>query len=286
MLLVYPYRKQSKSLSEPRSKKEHLLTELHKTPACYVIVVVLYYFDKMAAGSPFAISVHVCRFHRRLLTKTSVCFKKNHYEVLGIDNSSTSKEIRQAFLRLSKQLHPDMNPHLSSGAFSELNEAYSVLINTASRKEYDVMLEATRLRDAGRYAGSGSGSRNWRTYEEYHHKPGYSGGDSSTHTRRGTSFEAHGTQSTSPSTPSRTQNIKVVVCLFLFAFVGGCIHFFRIRSNQRIFTDAADKESREVNQIYGKVRREAKERTVQEQLDQLKEKHQAGLQKMRIKSSK
>ncbi|KAM3825058.1 dnaJ homolog subfamily C member 4 [Vipera latastei] len=63
----------------------------------------------------------------------------SHYEVLGIKQDATSKEIKQAFFRKSKQLHPDSNPanpELHS-QFVKLNEAYNVLSKERSRRDYD-----------------------------------------------------------------------------------------------------------------------------------------------------
>ena len=66
---------------------------------------------------------------------------KNHYQVLGVPKNATSKEIRTAFIRLSKELHPDVNettPKESDISFVDVNEAYSVLSNPTTRREYDV----------------------------------------------------------------------------------------------------------------------------------------------------
>ncbi|XP_039219366.1 dnaJ homolog subfamily C member 4 isoform X1 [Crotalus tigris] len=63
----------------------------------------------------------------------------SHYEVLGIKQNATSKEIKQAFFKKSKQLHPDSdpaNPELHS-QFVKLNEAYNVLSKERSRRDYD-----------------------------------------------------------------------------------------------------------------------------------------------------
>ncbi|KAG8146774.1 hypothetical protein E2320_013874 [Naja naja] len=52
----------------------------------------------------------------------------SHYEVLGIKQDATSKEIKQAFFRKSKQLHSQ---------FVKLNEAYNILSKEKSRRDYD-----------------------------------------------------------------------------------------------------------------------------------------------------
>ncbi|KAM6435248.1 dnaJ homolog subfamily C member 4 isoform 1-T3 [Liasis olivaceus] len=63
----------------------------------------------------------------------------NYYDVLGIKQNATTKEIKQAFFRKSKKLHPDSNPtnpELHS-QFVKLNEAYNVLSKEESRRDYD-----------------------------------------------------------------------------------------------------------------------------------------------------
>uniref|UniRef100_A0A8C6XDL3 DnaJ heat shock protein family (Hsp40) member C4 n=1 Tax=Naja naja TaxID=35670 RepID=A0A8C6XDL3_NAJNA len=63
----------------------------------------------------------------------------SHYEVLGIKQDATSKEIKQAFFRKSKQLHPDSNPSNPElhSQFVKLNEAYNILSKEKSRRDYD-----------------------------------------------------------------------------------------------------------------------------------------------------
>ena len=61
------------------------------------------------------------------------------YEVLGVARGASEKEIRQAYRRLARQYHPDVNPNDASAGdrFKEINEAYSVLSNEESRAKYD-----------------------------------------------------------------------------------------------------------------------------------------------------
>ena len=63
----------------------------------------------------------------------------NYYDVLGIPRNADAREIRQAFRKLARQHHPDVNPG-DKGAedkFKLINEAHSVLSETDSRRKYD-----------------------------------------------------------------------------------------------------------------------------------------------------
>ncbi|MDE2860677.1 MAG: J domain-containing protein [Chloroflexota bacterium] len=63
----------------------------------------------------------------------------SYYEILGVGKTATEKDIRQAYRRLARQYHPDVNAgdKASEQKFKEINEAYGVLSNADSRKKYD-----------------------------------------------------------------------------------------------------------------------------------------------------
>ncbi len=62
----------------------------------------------------------------------------NHYNVLNIEPIATTKEIKKAYMILAKQHHPDHGGN--SKIFEKITEAYEVLSNNFTRKEYDLKL--------------------------------------------------------------------------------------------------------------------------------------------------
>lgn len=63
----------------------------------------------------------------------------DYYKVLGIEKSATAKDIRNAYRKLARMYHPDLNPN-DKGAlskFQQINEANEVLSDPEKRKKYD-----------------------------------------------------------------------------------------------------------------------------------------------------
>ena len=72
---------------------------------------------------------------------------KNYYKILGILPSATSRDIRDAYRRRAKELHPDHFGNNSS-PFLEVQEAYGVLSDPGHRRRYDQRVQAPRTRPA------------------------------------------------------------------------------------------------------------------------------------------
>lgn len=64
---------------------------------------------------------------------------KDYYSILGVSKTATEKEIKQAFRKLAREYHPDVNPGdpKAEGRFKEINEAYEVLSDAEKRRKYD-----------------------------------------------------------------------------------------------------------------------------------------------------
>ncbi len=74
---------------------------------------------------------------------------KDYYASLGLTKSASDKEIKQAFRKLARKYHPDVNPgdKAAEARFKEINEAHEVLSDPEKRKKYDEL------------------GANWRQYE-------------------------------------------------------------------------------------------------------------------------
>jgi len=65
--------------------------------------------------------------------------KRDYYEVLGIGRDADDDQIKKAFRRRARELHPDVNPDdpEAEARFKEVAEAYEVLSNPETRQTYD-----------------------------------------------------------------------------------------------------------------------------------------------------
>jgi curved DNA-binding protein len=92
---------------------------------------------------------------------------KDYYATLGVSKSASDKEIKQAFRKLARKYHPDVNPgdKVAEAKFKELNEAHEVLSDPAKRKKYDELGANWRLYEqAGAGGAGGPQSAGWNVH--------------------------------------------------------------------------------------------------------------------------
>lgn len=104
---------------------------------------------------------------------------KDYYKILGVDKKATDKDIKQAFRKLARKHHPDVNKGSkeSEARFKEINEAYEVLGDAEKRKRYDEL------------------GANWKQYDQWQQQGGasrgrrYDSGNYGFNTGGGTQYE-------------------------------------------------------------------------------------------------
>ena len=79
----------------------------------------------------------------------------DYYKILGVDKSASQEDIKKAYRKLARKLHPDVNPDdkEASKKFQQVNEANEVLSDPENRKKYDQYGKDWQHADAFEKAG-------------------------------------------------------------------------------------------------------------------------------------
>lgn len=115
----------------------------------------------------------------------------DYYQILGLDKNADDKAIKNAYRKLARKYHPDLNPNDKEAQkkFQQLNEANEVLSDPEKRKKYDKYgkdwqhsEEFERARQAGSQAGGqegqwyGGGNEGFSDFFESMFGSGFGGG--------------------------------------------------------------------------------------------------------------
>src|SRR5689334_16382845 len=94
----------------------------------------------------------------------------DYYKILEIDKNSTPEDIKKAYRKLARKLHPDLNPNDKEAhkKFQQINEANEVLSDPEKRKKYDQYgkdwkhaEEFDKAKAHGGRPGTGNGQRTY-----------------------------------------------------------------------------------------------------------------------------
>lgn len=135
------------------------------------------------------------------------------YEILGVDRRASADEIKKAYRKRARELHPDANPDdpTAEDRFKELSRAYEVLSDAESRARYDQFGEA----GVGGAAGGGDPFGGGGIGDIF---DAFFGGGSPFGAARG------------PAGPPRGADVETVARITLEESVFGCTHAVTVRT--------------------------------------------------------
>jgi curved DNA-binding protein CbpA len=176
---------------------------------------------------------------------------KTYYEILGLQNNCSQKEIRIAFLLLSKQHHPDVKPaeKTNNEDFVRVLEAYQVLSKTHSRANYDMSLKGI---DRVNFVREDTVHEPWQV-------------DPLRYTSRDKYNPYYGIRGL-----NRMPHWKIVMACVIFCLIGVCIQALAISKSVTFKREQLTRSSSLYSESHHQVRAEAVSHGKEEQLERVK----------------
>lgn len=161
--------------------------------------------------------------------------EKDFYAELGVQSDASADEIKKAYRKLARELHPDANPGDSraEARFKAVSEAYGVLSDPKKRQEYD---EARRLFGGGPFRGGGfpGGGGNFDLGDLFGGAGATTPGGGGLGDLLGGLFggggRAGGVRGTAPNRPRRGSDVETEIRLDFTEAVGGATVPLRLSS--------------------------------------------------------
>jgi len=193
---------------------------------------------------------------RYIRTTVRLLSRKTHYDILGLKNDCTEKEIRSAFVTLSKAYHPDTNVGEVANSksrdknFMQVMEAYQVLSKPHSRTNYDLSLRGI---DQVNYIRKDTVYEPWRV-------------DPNDYSEKGPNYSPYyGVQGI-----KKMAHWKIVIACVMFCLTGIMLQVYAITRSVTFKRDQLDRSSGVYQQHHEKVRQTAELNGNADQLEKLK----------------
>ncbi|XP_020898697.1 dnaJ homolog subfamily C member 4 isoform X2 [Exaiptasia diaphana] len=184
---------------------------------------------------------------------------RTHYEELGVAENATAVEIKNAFIKKSKEVHPDINPQDPElhDAFVKISAAYNVLGNKESKKQYDLKLNTP------------SNSHSTSNYSYSTGNPFGARGHASHYTHQNSWHEASRHPQVQRRIRKNPYNKYVVIGALLFMFCGATVHYVVLNYRHKRYKAHVEEASRKANLAYTESKERARSNGIHKQLELL-----------------
>lgn len=197
--------------------------------------------------------------------------KRCLYKVLEVSQNASKKAIRDAYVAKTKKIHPDKNignPELHE-RFVELNQAYSILRDSAKRSEYDQEIQnpvQMTQTDVQASAQNPFGNQRYRSgmegstdHEDFYHNNPYTANN----------FKNYQFTNEPLKNEGKLSNKLVIALVIGFMFVGAGISFAHVVYIRKICKVHEEKVHQESSSFYELVREKARMNGPRKQLQLL-----------------
>ncbi|XP_015587835.1 dnaJ-like protein 60 [Cephus cinctus] len=147
----------------------------------------------------------------------------NYYETLRVSPTSSQKEIREAFIKRSKEIHPDRGDKGSHEEFVKLNEAYNTLGKEHTRLQYDM---SNRVNDISSHTGAGAARRPQRVYNRVYTSREEWEIRMTGRPRTARQYDPNNYYGITGI--KRVSNLRIALLLFIFSAVGVALQFLAV----------------------------------------------------------
>ncbi|XP_037828494.1 dnaJ-like protein 60 [Lucilia sericata] len=176
---------------------------------------------------------------------------ENYYDILNVRSDCTDKEIKTAYVQLSKKFHPDVkgvktDPQ-QTAQFLKIAEAYQTLSKPKLRVEYDQNLQAVQSMRVYETSSSAKTEfhRPWEIKPDYDPNPG----------------PYYGIKGL-----NRTTNSRVALVLIVLGIFGGVFGIASVRQSFARNQKSLDEVSAKANEHHQKIRSDVEKYSKDEQL--------------------
>lgn len=203
---------------------------------------------------------------RNIYTNRILC--GSHYDTLKLPRDCTTKDIRDSFIRLSKQCHPDKNQNDPSthAQFIKVNEAYHILNCPDKRRLYDLTLKPeARHSQRHEYGPFDVDTATYRQRVVWQDKSFWNYGDQTKHDFNKDS-EYYGIKGL-----KRVHNGWIAVLIIVFSAIGICFQVFLIRKSRTFNRQCMEEQSNKTGRVLLEVQQQALVHGNKVQLEEMKQ---------------